>query len=149
MQVRTSWIYRYAALASLVPWVLSFGFPTYSYTIEYSQQEGFITGIYALSLGWLGVLGGVSFAWLANPIWAYLMIRMLQGRPPHLLLAMAALAFAFMARVPFDLSSLDDGADGSAYPMRGVDVWITSIAVIVVTSIGSAVANVKMNNSKP
>jgi len=107
--------------------------PAYEYTVEYTQEQDFYRGYECLLIGWFPVLAGVTFAWLANLPWAWCAFEMLRGKSANALAAIVAVVIALTALTPFDAMRVDDAAWSDAAPRVGAYVWVSAIAVPILS----------------
>jgi len=124
-------------------------FPVYVVPWESDPDETYAyRGFEALIFGWAAVLSGINFAWLANPLWVWGVVRMVRGLPPSLWASLLGVALSIFALEPFEAYRLDDTAGDVARPTLGAAIFVTSNAVIALAAIASLFRQMRAQSSR-
>ena len=154
------------AFGAIALWLLSLALPAYFTVLEYSpsweSEHGDTSyGFLCLIAGWLApgsirapenasippgfftlvpptAAGAfiVGFAWFANILWAWNIIRLLGGRRVHLLAAVPAAVLALASLEPVYIQLGDDqGVNSASVPLVGIYIWALAMCVPLLAAV--------------
>lgn len=105
--------------------------PLTAFVLHYQQKH--VIGLEVLAVGWLGLLG-MSFAWIANPLFLLSIVRLRRGKTasiPSILAAVVALDTARFTQYPLD----EGGGSSAIYGYGwGAVIWFAALSILLLAA---------------
>jgi hypothetical protein len=134
------WMLRAAAVIVLVPWVAALFSTTRStvYGLLGSDRDTAGTGWVLAAWGWLGPVMGIV-AWYANPLLAWMLVRLARGRSPGTRLSAIGLALALTSLLPSCYWDVEVEGKLHLQTITGPAIWLWISSFVICFAIARAV----------
>ncbi len=132
-------------ILSIVSFVASLFFEAFD-----TSASNFKTGLECLVLGWLGMIYGVGFEWVANPLLFLAWIFWVKKLRVEAILTSAGATIVMLSFLRSHSIAIDEG--GSLHPIMvvgpGFWLWVASAILMLVGSLFREVKTDEVNDSK-